>query len=60
MKRILSICFVCCLILSVLLSFGIVANAAALEKTVGGSIAKISYNQSGTTEEITIYTGTQF
>ncbi len=56
MKRILSICFVCCLILSVLLSFGIVANAAALEKTVGGSIAKISYNQSGTTEEITIYT----
>jgi N-acetylmuramoyl-L-alanine amidase len=56
MKRILSICFACCLILSVFFSFGIVANAAALEKTVGGSIAKISYNQSGTTEEITITT----
>ena len=57
MKKILSAYLFVGFIL--LFSAGLLLNAQAasgMEKTVSGSVSKLAYNQSGSTEEIRIYT----
>lgn len=57
MKRILSVYVVLLLIISILLSFTAVADAASiLETSPGGAITSITYSQSGQYEEIKIIT----
>lgn len=56
MKKIMSILIVFCLILSVLISMPVQAEASnTLEISPGGTIQKVTYAQNGTSEEIRIY-----
>ena len=56
MKKIPSILFAFSIIFSLIFGFSVSAKAAGIEKSVEGSVTRITYNQSNGTEEIRIYT----
>ena len=56
MKKILSILFAFGIIFSLIFGFSVSSQAAGIEKTVDGTVTKITYVQSNGTEEIRIYT----
>lgn len=56
MKKIPSILAALCIIFSLMFCLALGVQAAGIEKTIDGTVTKITYNQSGGNEEIRIYT----